>query len=227
MALLGLEQAFEARQMDEAELSVLDQLAEVKPINSLQRTHLAQARVARAQIQQRMGAGPTSTWKNLGELEQLVTEQLVHGRAGSAAEILEQAYPPEKAPWDILDRIATLRLHLGEPVKARDLWQRAAAVPRPAVRDARLAVTYLAEGQFGPARAAYQRALASDSSLFEARYCLAVLEQDAGRAAAAHENALAAIESAPSEVARSAARAIASAVSRFARTEFNGSKRQF
>ena len=43
MALLGLEQVFEARQMDEAELPVLDRLVEVQPINPLQRTHLAQA----------------------------------------------------------------------------------------------------------------------------------------------------------------------------------------
>ena len=43
MALLGLEQVFEARQMDEAELPVLDRLVEVQPINPLQRTHVAQA----------------------------------------------------------------------------------------------------------------------------------------------------------------------------------------
>ena len=43
MTLLGLEQVFEARQMDEAELPVLDSLVDVQPINLLQRTHLAQA----------------------------------------------------------------------------------------------------------------------------------------------------------------------------------------
>ena len=62
---------------------------------------------------------------------------------------------------------------------------------------------------------------------FEARYGLAVLEQDAGRAVAAYESALAAIESAPSDVARSAARALALAVSRFARAEVNGSDHDF
>ena len=227
MALLGLEQVFEARQMDEAELPVLDRLVEVQPINLLQRDHLAQADASRVRIQQRLGPSPASTWKNLGELDQVVTEQLACGRPGTAAQILERAYPPEKAPWDVLDRIATLHLHLGEAEKARDLWRRASAVPRPAVRDARLAVAYFAEGQLDAARKAYEQALASDPSLFEARYGLAVLEQDAGRAAAASENARAAIESAPSEVARSAARAIASAVSRFARAEVNGSDRDF
>src|SRR5208282_3154655 len=227
MALLGLEQVFEARRMDEAELPVLDRLVEVQPINPLQRTHLAQADASRVQIQQRLGPPPASTWKNLGELDQVVTERLARGRAGTAAEILERAYPPEKAPWDILDRVATLHLHLGEPEKARDLWRRASSVPRPAVRDARLAVAYFAEGQLDAARKAYEQALATDPSLFEARYGLAVLEQDAGRAAAAYENARAAIESAPSEVAGSAARAIASAVSRFARAEVNRSDRDF
>ena len=71
----------------------------------------------------------------------------------------------------------------------------------------------------GPSPASLQR--------FEARYGLAVLEQDAGRAAAAYEHARAAIESAPSEAARAAARAIASAVSRFARSEVNNSEQHF
>ena len=156
-----------------------------------------------------------------------MTEQLARGRARTAAEILERAYSPAKASWDILDRIATLHLHLGEPEKARDLWRRATTVPRPAVRDARIAATCFAEGQFDAARKAYEQALATDSSLFEARYGLAVLEQDAGRAVAAYENARAAIESAPNDVARSAARAIASAVSPFVRAEVNGSDHDF
>jgi tetratricopeptide (TPR) repeat protein len=223
MTLLGLQQVFEARQMDEAELPVLDRLVEVQPINPLQRAHLARADASRVQIRQRLGPPPRSSWKNLGELDQIVTDHLARGRAGTAAEILERAYPPEKAPWDILDRMATLHLHLGEPEKARDLWRRASTVPRPAVRDARLAAAYFAEGQFDAARQAYEQALAADPSLFEARYGLAILEQDAGRAAAAHEHALAALESAPTDFARAAARAIARAVSRFARAEVSGS----
>ena len=54
----------------------------------------------------------------------------------------------------VLDRMATLRLHLGEPEQARDLWRRASAVPNPAVRDARIAATFLAEEQFEAARGA-------------------------------------------------------------------------
>ena len=229
MTLLGLEQVYQSRQMDEALLPVLDRIVLVAPINKLQRAHLAEAEASRAEVRRRLGSPPGTTWKNLGELDQRVNELLVQGRAATAAELLEKAYPPEKAPWEVLDRIATLRLHLGEAEKARDLWRRATAVPRPAVRDARIAATYLAEAQLDAARKAYEQSIAAEPALFEARYGLAVLEQDAGRAAAAYENARAAMESAPSDndVARSTARAIASAVSRFARTEVNHAEPNF
>ena len=222
MSLLGLDQVFQARGMDEAQLPLLDRLVEHQPINLHQRAYLAQAEATRAQLREQLRSAPPTTWKNLGELDQIVTAHLAQGRAATAAEILEAAYPPDKAPWDVVDRAATLRLHLGEPEKARDLWRRASRVPRPAVRDARLAAASLAEGQFDLARQGYEQALKTDPALFEARYGLAILEQDAGRASAAFEHALAAIESAPNDVARSAARAIASAVSRFARTEASG-----
>jgi tetratricopeptide (TPR) repeat protein len=218
LTLMGLLSVFQARQMDEAMLPVYDRLVDLQPINRYQRAIIAQAQLARRELCLKLGPPPPD-WKNLGELDQIVTEQLDKGRATTAAEILERAYPAEKAAWDVLDRLATLRLHLGEPERARDLWRRARAAPQPAVRDARVAATYLAEGQLEPARQAYEQALAADPTLFEARYGLAVLEQDAGRAASAHENALAAIEAAPTDLARAAARALASAVSRFAREE--------
>ncbi len=219
MTLIGLEQVFETRQMDEAELPVLDRLRELRPINRLQRAHLVQADATRAQLRARLGPAPDTSWKNLGELDRVVTAQLASGRAATAAETLERALPPEKMPWELLDRAATLRLHLGEPEAARQLWRGAAEVPHPAVRDARLAAAFLAEGQFGAARAAYERALAADPALFEAHYGLAVLEQDAGRADPAYRHSLAAIESAPGDVARSAARAMASALHPFAQAE--------
>ena len=175
----------------------------------------------RVRLRQALGPAPSSStaWKNLAELDQLVTDELSKGQAGTAAETLERAYPPSKAPWEIVDRVATLRLHLGEPEKARALWQEASSVPRPAVREARMGAAFLAEGRFDEARRSYEQALAADPALFEARYGLAVLEQDDGHASAAYEHALAAIESAPSDVARAAARAIASGVSRFAQKE--------
>ena len=65
-----------------------------------------------------MGARPTTEWRNLGDLDQIVTALLASGRALSTVAILEKASGAEHAPWDMADRIATLRLHLGEPARA-------------------------------------------------------------------------------------------------------------
>ena len=131
---------------------------------------------------------------------------LADGRAESAADLLEQGYPPERAPWEILDRIATLRLHLGEPARARALWQKAASTPEPAVATPRIGTTYLVEEDFDAARRAYREALQAKPDLFEARYSLAVLEQDAGDATASYEHASKAIATAPNDLSREAAR---------------------
>jgi tetratricopeptide (TPR) repeat protein len=227
LSILGLEKVYEARLMNEAAVPLLDRLVELQPINQLQRNQQSLAESERVRLRQALGPAPSKSpaWKNLAELDQLVNDELSKGQAGAAAETLERAYPPAKAPWEIVDRVATLRLHLGEPERARALWQEASSVPRPAVREARIGAAFLAEGRFDEARHAFEKALSVDPALFEARYGLAVLEQDDGHASAAYEHAVAAIESAPSDVARSAARAIASGVSRFARNESSRSVR--
>ena len=148
--------------MEEAQLPLLDRLVEHQAINPHQRAYLAQAEATRSRLRDKLRTAPPTSWKNLGELDQIVTANLAQGRASAAAEILEAAYPPEKAPWDVVDRAATLRLHLGEPEKARELWRRATQVPEPSVRDARLAAATLAEGQFDLARQAYEQALKTD-----------------------------------------------------------------
>ena len=56
----------------------------------------------------------------------------------------------------------------------------------------------------------------AEPKLFEARYGLAVLEQDDARADAAFEQAMAAVECAPTDAARGAARALAAAVRKYA-----------
>ncbi len=221
LSILGLEKVYEARLMNEAAVPLLDRLVTLQPINQLQRNQQSLAASERVGLRQALGLAPSNStaWKNLAELDQLVTDELSKGQAGTAAATLERAYPPSKASWEIVNRVATLRLHLGEPDKARALWQEASSVPRPAIREARKGAAFLAEGRFDEARRSYEQSLASDPALFEARYGLAVLDQDDGHASAAYEHALAAIESAPNDVARSAARAIASGVSRFARKE--------
>jgi tetratricopeptide (TPR) repeat protein len=219
LTILCLAKVYEVRLMYEALLPLLDELVQLQPINQLQRMQQATSEADRVRLRKTIVPLLSKTWQNLAELGQIVSEQLAGGRAQTAAEILEQAYPAEKAPWDVMDQVATLRLHLGEPDKARSLWKRALSVPKPAVRDARIAATYLAENQLDLARRAYEQAIAADPSLFEALFGLAVVEQDAGRASAAYEHARAATEAAPSEVAKAAARAIASGISRYAKKE--------
>jgi tetratricopeptide (TPR) repeat protein len=197
--------AYDSRLMHEAAISLLDR---VRPNED---------KTKRADYESKMGSNQPLTWKNLSELDQLVTTLLGSGRPESAALVLEKASASERAPWDIADRIGTLRLHLGQPLQARSAWEKAIAEPQPGLREARIGTTYLAENDFESARKHYRLALEAKPDLFEALYCLAVLEQDAGNAAAAFELAKKAVASAPDEVSRAAARLIASNVVRFAR----------
>ena len=217
MTLVVLKSAFDMRLMNEAALQVVDQIARIPTKNRYQAEVQAQAGPARAEILRKMGPTPATSWANLSELDQKVTAQLASGRAESAAALLEQAYRAHQAPWEIVEKIANLRLHLGEPSRARDWWQKATSIPQPGLRDARIGTTYLVEGDFDTARRYYHQALEIEPDLLEARYCLAVLEQDAGNASAAHAEALKVVEAAKDDTLRSAARAITAAVARFAR----------
>lgn len=210
LMLLGHE--YQKRGMDEATVPLLEHQLTLRPINQEQQARQVGAEAELAQMRARMGPMPSTAWKNLGELDQVVTHLLDKGRAESAATLLESAYPAESRPWDVADRIATLRLHLGETEAARALWGKAVPPPQPAIRPARIAISYLAEGAFEEARKQYQEALRLDPNLFEARYGLAVLEQDEGRANEALTEARKAVGIAPDTYARSAAEAIVSEV---------------
>ncbi|MBV8610391.1 MAG: hypothetical protein JO034_23395 [Singulisphaera sp.] len=217
MTLMMLAKVFEDRRMDEAELAVLDPLVRLRPINLLQRKTQVEKEARREQLRARLGPSPPRTWENLSDLDRIKGRLLDAGRVVGAADLLEYAYPTEPRLWEVTDQLATLRLHLGEPARARALWEKAVKPPRPAVRAARVAMTHLVEGSFDAARRSYRDARAADPDLFEVHYGLAVLEQDAGRAAEALAEARAAEARAPSDVARAAARAIAAFVEPYAR----------
>jgi tetratricopeptide (TPR) repeat protein len=202
--------------MYEAELPVLGRLAALPPINLIQARAQSMAQEKLVELRAHLDHPLVPSWRNLNELDQVVTAQLAAGRAERAAQLLEEGYPPARAPWSVLDRVATIRLHLGEPARARALWQQATSVPESAVAMARVAATYLVEGDLETARRFYRSALTARPDLFEACYSLAVIEQDAGEARAASELALAAAAMAPGDVQRTAARQIASDVARFA-----------
>jgi tetratricopeptide (TPR) repeat protein len=207
LTLFLLASLYEARGMIEEELPVLAQLAQVSPLKPDQATLIESARARRKELESQLGPPPPARWANVSELDQAVTGLLAHGRARSAAALLESAYPAERRPWEVADRLGTLWLHLGEPGRARAAWERAGSPPAE-LRKARLAMTHLVEGHFDVAYRLYREAATAAPDRFEAHYGLAVLEQDTGRAAAALAAALAAQETAPNDVARSAAGAI-------------------
>jgi tetratricopeptide (TPR) repeat protein len=215
LSLLLLKMAYDARLMNEAALPVLDRIAANRPTNLAQLDQQRKAPAERLEYERKLGPSRPTTWRNLSELDQIVTALLAVGRAESAADLLERANPPQRAPWEVVDRVATLRLHLGEPGRARALWQDTSSPNTPGLKQARIALTYLIEGDFETARALYQEAIGANPNLFEAHFSLAVLEQDAGRASAAYQAAQRALRAAEDESARAAARTLASSVSRF------------
>jgi tetratricopeptide (TPR) repeat protein len=217
LTLVCLGIAYEARAMNEALVPFLDRILAVHPINLQQVEQQAKAKAARVEVEHKLGSRPDLVWRNKSDLDRIVTTLLASGRAETAAQLLEEASPPERASWEVVDQIATLWLHLGQPARARKLLEKAGGLPQPAVREARMGATYLVEGDVPAARQHYRLALENRPGLFEAQYSLAVLEQDDGNAAAAYDYALQAIDSASNEAARSAAREIASSVARFAR----------
>jgi hypothetical protein len=215
--LLSLSQSYENRMMIEAQLPIWDRILGIPPINPLQRDLQQEVVTKRNEYVEKLNAAPLPKWRNLSELEQVVEAMLVEGRAETAADLLEQGYPPARAPWDVLDRLATLRLHLGEPSRARALWQNAVSTPQSAIARSRIGATYLAEEDLESARRAYREALQARPDLFEACYSLAVLEGDAGDATASYELALRAEATAPNELSREAARHLAAGVQPFAK----------
>jgi len=216
MALYLAADTFRARGMNEEAAGMLDRLATLTPINGFQAEIQKETEGLRASLRGSLGPDPPARWENISQLDRVVSGLLASGRAGTAADYLERASPDSVRTWEETDRVATLRLHLGRPAEARALWRGVASPPRPAVRQARVAVTELVEGDFEAARVGFRAALAADPDLFEAWYGLAVLEQDAGRAADALAAARKAVTLAPNDVARSAAQGVVAAVTPYA-----------
>jgi len=210
LTLLLLTQAYGKRGMDEAQLLVAEELLQLRPINTQQIGVQEGIMSELDRLVRKLGPPPVTEWKNLSELDQIVTRLLASGRAGSAADLMERAYPSATRSWEISDRIATLRLHLGEPERARQIWQTSLPPAQPVLRTTRVAIAALVEGDFDESRRQFEEAIRLDPNLFEARYGLAVLEQDAGHAQAALREASKAARVAPNDVARNAASLIAS-----------------
>jgi tetratricopeptide (TPR) repeat protein len=224
-ATFFLVNAYNSRDMNEEQVRLLERLPSLSPANGFQTAIQVESTANRARVLAAMGPKSPLTWENRSQLAGLVNRLLAAGRARTAADVLEDAVPADARTWEEADRLATLRLHLGEPDRARASWQAAAKPPHPAIREARVAATYLVEGSFDLARQAYRSALDEDPNLFEARYGLAVLEQDAGRAPEALTEARKAVAQAPNDVARSAAQGIVALVTPYATSAIDGPAR--
>jgi tetratricopeptide (TPR) repeat protein len=212
-----LAQVFVRRNMIEAAVPRVEAITQLNWTNPSQKVIQDSFRSNVASMRRSLGPEPKTTWDNQSELAQTIAGLLQRGRAKSAANLIERAHPRADArSWETADQLATLYLHLGMPTQARQVWSAVANVPRPAVRDARVAVTYLVEQELDDARRHYHRALEAEPKLFEALYGLAVLEQDDARASAALAAAERAAENAPSALARERAAAIADAARPFA-----------
>jgi tetratricopeptide (TPR) repeat protein len=216
MTLFSLIQLYGKREMNEAALPLIDRLIDARPINPTQAQIQAGLMGLRGELRAQLGPEPVAVFGNASEVEQGLAARLAAGRAASAAALLEREYPARSRSWTQTDLLATLWIHLGEPERARAAWREAAEPPRPALRSARIAATFLIENDFDAARRSYQEALAVEPGMFEAHYGLAVLEHDAGRASAALAAARLAVAHAPTDDARAAAQALIATVAPFA-----------
>jgi tetratricopeptide (TPR) repeat protein len=211
-----LARSFLAREMDEPAVPLLEKFVRQPHTNLTQQAEKTKAAGQLALLHAKLGATPTTHWANLSELDRVVASLMATGRASTLADVMESAYRPEVRPWEWADRLAVLRLHLGEPAKARATWLAATANAPPATRMARIAATYLVEGDFETSRKCFREAIAADPNSFEAHYGLACLELDAARATEATEQARLAEKAATTPHARSAARAIVETASPYA-----------
>lgn len=214
--LMLLSELFRSRGLTEAALPLMERLSEVSPINRFQTKKQEQFKELSANVRAALGAMPNLKWENLSELGLVVNRLLGSGRAESAALCLERAGTSEARTWEDADRIAGLWLHLGQPAKARALWEIVPKPPSEALRSSRIGTSYLTEGEFAKARESYKAALAADPDLFESLYGLALLEQDAGHAPEALDAARKAEKAAKNDVARSAVRTIIVTVTPYA-----------
>ncbi len=206
------------RGMSGPALELLDGLLALPLAQEHERKSQEQARALRPQIVQKLGEAPSSLkWSNLSELHVLLTALYDHGRVAEAAELLESAYPADNRPWEVWDRIATIRLHLGEAERAASLWSEAKSPPSEALRQARIGAARLAAGDLDGARTAYRAAIAADPRLFEALYGLAVLEADAGHANESLAAAREAVKFAPHGAGKAAAEQLIEALGPFAK----------
>lgn len=211
VALSTLASVLAAQGHLESALPLYERLARRRPRSSRQAAAYEQASEERERIARRLrrAAGVEGAGSGSGPpTAEAVSSLLDAGRTESALAWLEAQSPPETRDWATADLIATLRLQLGEPARARRVWEAVGDPPAPALRMARIAASFYIEDNLERAEAGYQEAVRLDPNLFEAWYGLALTRFELGRPAETLEAALQAIETAPGNAERSAAQAL-------------------
>jgi hypothetical protein len=122
-------------------------------------------------------------WRTVSDLSDLVEDLIRKGRISSVAALSREAKVRGIAvPWEVVDRIALVHLHLGEPEAARRLWKDARDCPSPGLRWTRLAEADLAALDYPAAGMMFQAALEADRRRGDAWFGLALLHLQKGDA---------------------------------------------
>lgn len=202
LTLASVYSLFVGQGMGEAALPLLERLADQPPRTVNQARAAAEFAESLEQLRAKLGRKPDVNVTNGSEVGRTIDRLMTSGWVVSAADLMEREYPAAERDWPTADRLATIRLRLGEPARAREAWKSIPNPPRPAVQQARVAATYYAEDDLERARSAYREAIAADPGLAEAHLGLAMVEMDAGLAGPAAESLSRAIERTPSGATR-------------------------
>ncbi len=205
------------RGMDESALPLLERFTLQPDKNLTQQDAKARVLDQVAEVRRRLGPTPETKWANLSELEQVFDRLVRSGRPRTAVDVVELGHRDDARPWAWADRLATIRLHLGQPARAREIWRSATSAPSQALQSSRVGMTYLVEGNLESARKSFDEAVDRDPGLFEAHFGLATLEQGAGRADAAVASARLAEQYAPNDRCRKLAGQIIAEASPYSR----------
>ncbi len=176
--LVRLYHAFRERRMLDAELAVGERLRQVGGTSREQEAQIAEVSRLLAEVKRQSGA-PEET--------PAAVLSLIRSYQPLAGVRLAQRMERRQAvtwSWPDADTLAMTYLQLGQPEKARHVWEHASATSE-ADRLCRLASTFWVERDFDAAIQRYTRALAMDPKRAEAWWALAMIHTQRGQADAA------------------------------------------
>ena len=203
--------AYDFRLMNEAALPLLDQIGGAHTTNLHQSEEQAKNEAGRPEYLQKLGSSPATTWRNLSELDQIVTDPARRGPRRESRPSCSSGPIRRKKPVGNHRQDRDLAASSGRARPGTRLWRKATSMPRPGIQDARIGTTYLVEGDFDAARRHYQQAIKADPALLRPTTAWPSSSRMPAMPAAHTERRLRALEAAQDDTRRSAARAIAAA----------------